>query len=735
MTFRKHPLSLILSTFSVVTVPTLSYADPIEEQSSIEKQRVILPTITIEAMAEGDPIKTYVDYKNANVTRNGLDKKDIPQTVDTIDVSKYKIYGSNDLSVMLQGTPGVSTNYDTREDGIMLRGFDSDTGDIYRDGIRESGQVRRSTANIERIEILKGPASVLYGRSAGGGVVNMVSKFANFDSPSSVGLYTGSYNNIGGTLDINQVVNDNFAIRLTGELGDSNSFRQGIGTKTEMLSPSFTYRNDDQTLTWTTQYTYDKIDRTPDRGPNFAELPEETSIKMGFAQNGDYIYDRSEIIRSDLNYDLSNNWKFHWGVSFREAFQNFDHFYSGSSCATLNNKDKNKPPVCADNLIRQNYYWQQTANKTTSNTFDLKGEVYTGAIKHNIMFGADWVYEQREPLLANTYEDGSAKGQPIYGYIDAITGDRFNDRHGGNLKVNQHNYNEGTNYAVFVQDLISFNEQFKLMLGGRYDYYENSTTNKLKPDGDIDQRRTVNDNTFSPNAGIIWQPTEHQSFYASYSKSFSPFGGSMGVNAVTGSTNLNAFNAEPQYNDQYEIGVKSDWFDERLNTQLSVYDIRKKNIRYKPDPEEQPDVYAVAGEHQSKGIEFSFIGKVLDNLYIRGGYGYTDAKVKEDKETPALQGNRLKDVSKNTGNIFVRYLPVENFYTELGYTYVGSYYGNKENTQKAEGFERIDAAMGYKNDSWSASFAINNLTDEKYWRSTSMPGTPRNYLFRMNYYF
>lgn len=123
-------------------------------------QAAVMPTIKIEAMSELDPIKSYIDYDQASVTRNGLKKKDIPQTIDTIDVQKYKIYGANDLSVMLQGTPGVSTSYDMRGDGINLRGFNADTGDIYRDGVRESGQVRRSTANIERIEILKGPASV-----------------------------------------------------------------------------------------------------------------------------------------------------------------------------------------------------------------------------------------------------------------------------------------------------------------------------------------------------------------------------------------------------------------------------------------------------------------------------------------------------------------------------------------------------------------------------------------------
>ena len=181
MPYAKNTLALMMISSGFLFISSVTLADT--ENVNI-KASATLPTIVIEAMAEGDPIKTYVDYKQANVTRNGLDKKDIPQTVDTLDVSKYKLYGANDLSVMLQGTPGVSTSYDTRNDGISIRGFNADTNDIYRDGIRESGQYRRSTANVERIEILKGPASVLYGRSAGGGVINMVTKVANFDTKS-----------------------------------------------------------------------------------------------------------------------------------------------------------------------------------------------------------------------------------------------------------------------------------------------------------------------------------------------------------------------------------------------------------------------------------------------------------------------------------------------------------------------------------------------------------------------
>lgn len=699
------------------------------EMNEEVKVSATLPTIVIEAMAEGDPIKTYVDYKQANVTRNGLDKKDIPQTVDTIDVSKYKLYGANDLSVMLQGTPGVSTSYDMRGDGIMLRGFSADTGDIYRDGVRESGQVRRSTANVERIEILKGPASVLYGRSGGGGVINMVTKFANFESPSTVGAYAGSYENVGATVDINKVLNDNWAVRLVGEKSDTNSFRDGIGSNEEMISPSFTYRSDDERLLWTTEFTYDDLNRVPDRGPSYENLPDGTSIKMGFAQSGDYVEDVLKTARTDVKYEFSPGWKFHWGLSHREAEQNFDHFYLGSMC-TADKTPTAKDKGCYKGYINQIYYWQQTTNKTTANTWDISGEFTTGSLKHNVLVGTDWTYEQREPLLSNKNEDGSL----IYGFVNPLTGDRFSNRGNGHV-VTSHNYNEGTNYGLFLQDLISFNDQIKMMVGARYDYYEAKTTNKLESSSSYGQSKTVENETLSPNIGFVWQPFPAQSLYASYSKSFVPFGGNMGVNAVSATEDLNAFNDEPQYLDQYEVGIKSEWLDSKLNTQFSVFHIQKHNIRAHEDPDDTSSPYVIVGENESKGLEFSFIGQAFSKVYVRGGYGYTDTKITENKLKPELVDNDLRNVSKHTGNLFVRYLPTEKFYGEIGATYMGSYYTSDENTAKMPDWTRLDAALGYKDKNWGATVAVNNLADKEYWRSSSMPGTPRNYLFKLNYYF
>ena len=126
---------------------------------------------------------------------------------------------------------------------------------------------------------------------------------------------------------------------------------------------------------------------------------------------------------------------------------------------------------------------------------------------------------------------------------------------------------------------------------------------------------------------------------------------------------------------------------------------------------------------------------MLDNVFVRGGYGYTNAEVKKDKENPQNVGNKLSNTSKNTGNLFVRYLPTEKLYGEVGVTYVGSYYPNINNLTKMDGFNRVDAAIGYSADPWNLTLAVSNLTNKEYWRSDSMPGTPRSFLMRLNYQF
>lgn len=143
----------------------------------------------------------------------------------------------------------------------------------------------------------------------------------------------------------------------------------------------------------------------------------------------------------------------------------------------------------------------------------------------------------------------------------------------------------------------------------------------------------------------------------------------------------------------------------------------------------------MAGEHQSRGAEFSFLGRVHDQVYMRGGYSISKATVEKDQQNPDRIGDRLVGTADQTGNVFVRYIPVEQWYGEVGLTHVGDSWTDLPNTVKLKGFTRADAAIGYRANPWSATLALTNLTNKKYWRSASMPGTPRSALLRVNYEF
>lgn len=646
-------------------------------------------------------------------TKTYMAPKDIPQTIDTLEVNKYKSYGINDLATMLDGVPGVNTSYDMRGEGVMIRGFAADSGDIYRDGVRESGQVRRSTANVERIEILKGPASVLYGRSAGGGVINLVSKQARFDAKSSLTLRGGSWDNYGGTLDINKVINPNVAVRLTADREQAHSFRSGIRNKNEMVSPSITV--DTRTgWRWTGQYTWDNVWRVPDRGPVYGELPADVSIRQGFARPGDYVEDRLRVLRSDLAYDLDSNWSLRWVASKREASQDFDHVFGGTYCNAAGRTAAGAR--CAyPGLLLQNYAWQATRNKTTTHTLDLSGRVDVAGMRHELLLGLEHSDEVRQPQVYGTVPY-STPINPYNPAWPAATGNR--------PAPTQNNLHDAASRAMYLQDLVNLAPQWKLLVGARYDSYDFDTLNRING-----TRRDADGNSVSPRAGLVWQPAREHSVYLSYNKSFAPYGG-RGSIGVSG-----AQDDEPQHSRQWEAGVKSDWLDGKLSTQWAVYQLEHYNIRYQPDSTNFPDLWAMRGKERSRGMEFSAAGRLAAHWYVRGGVGLMSAKVVEDRSVPANEGKYLRDTAQRNGNLFVRYAPQGHWYTELGVTHTSARWLNAANTQRLPGYTRWDALIGWRAAPWNATLAISNLLDKEYWRSTSMPGTPRSVLLSVNYQF
>ena len=699
--------------FHLALLPTLIIASfPVaaaDTQDNGEHYTATLPTVSVVGQSDTSVLKGYINYDEAAVTRNGQLIKETPQTVDTLNIQKNKNYGTNDLSSILEGNAGIDAAYDMRGESIFLRGFQADASDIYRDGVRESGQVRRSTANIERVEILKGPSSVLYGRTNGGGVINMVSKYANFKQSRNIGAVYGSWANRSLNMDINEVLNKNVAIRLTGEVGRANSFRSGIDSKNVMVSPSITVKLDNG-LKWTGQYTYDNVERTPDRSPTKSVYDRfGLPYRMGFAHRNDFVKDKLQVWRSDLEYAFNDKWRAQWQLAHRTAAQDFDHFYAGSENG---------------NLIKRNYAWQQTDNKTLSSNFTLNGDYSIGRFENHLTVGMDYSREHRNPTLGYS-RTFSASINPY---------DRASWPASGRLQpVLTQNRHKADSYGIFVQNIFSATPDLKFVLGGRYDKYTFNSENKL-----TGSSRQYSGHSFSPNIGAVWNITPAHTLYASYNKGFAPYGGRDGYLSIDTSSSA-VFNADPEYTRQYETGVKSSWLDDRLSTTLSAYQIERFNIRYRPDAQNDPYTWAVGGKHRSRGVELSAIGQIIPKkLYLRGSLGVMQAKVVEDKDNPDRVGIHLNNTSNVTGNLFFRYTPTENLYGEIGVTGTGKRYGydskNKEVTT-LPGFARVDAMLGWNHKNVNVTFAAANLLNQKYWRSDAMPGNPRGYTARVNYRF
>ncbi len=698
---RRLPL-LLAAAF----MPASALAD--SQAADSENYVAVLPTIEVVGQADTNILKGYVNYDEAAVTRNGQLVKETPQSIDILNIQKNKNYGTNDLSSILEGNAGIDAAYDMRGESLFIRGFQADGNDIYRDGVRESGQVRRSTANIERVEILKGPSSILYGRTNGGGVINMVSKYANFKPSRNIGASYGSDAARSLNLDINEVINDNVAVRLSGEIGKANSFRSGIDSKNAMISPSVTVKLDNG-LKWTGQYTYDSVERTPDRSPS-RTVYEQMGISrnQGFAHPNDFVKDKLQVWRSNLEYAFNPDWHLQWQLAHRSASQDFDHFYGGTFNADTG-------------LLSRSYAWQQTDNKTLSSNLTLNGKFKIGRFDNHLTIGFDASREKRHPQLAfrgnyvsiNPYNRSS---WPASGRL---------------LPMATDNRHEADSYGLFAQNIFSVTPDIKLVAGGRFDRYKVSSTF-------IDNSHySYSGHTFSPNFGAVWNVKPTHTLYAGYNKGFSPLGGRTYLGLSSADEQANS-NTSPEFSKQYEAGIKSSWLDERLSTTLAVYQLERYNIRYRPDPENSPYEWAVSGKQRSRGIELGALGQIAPKWYLRGSIGVMEAKILEDTQNPERVGRHLNNSSNITGNLFVRYTPTEKLYGELGVTGTGKRYYTNERTGVVEnipGFARVDALAGWNHKNLNFTLAVNNLFNQKYWRSNDMPGNPRGVTARVNYSF
>ncbi|WP_421182896.1 TonB-dependent receptor [Aeromonas dhakensis] len=629
----------------------------------------------------------------ATATRTNTPAKLVPQAIDSVKASELTAFGQPTLSEALTGIPGVNASGDTRFDGVNIRGF-SASNDFYLDGFRDDMQYTRDLGNTERVEVLKGPAAVLYGRGSTGGIVNRVSKKPQKGLESSVSAQVGSFDSRRLAADLNGEAGEQVQVRLNLAQEDKDSFRNGVTSKRTLLAPSVNWEINDK-LNWLLQYERNEHDRTPDRGiPGVNGRPADVPKEYVYSDTSrDFIDDVAQSTRSRLSWDINDQWQLRQQLGYTSLDSQFDNTYVTS--------------VKGDKVTRARWQQDLKANSLISNT-EVEGQLQTGPVEHRLLVGFEQNWQERTPKLyqnataipaGNLYDPGSL---PTYD---------------GAMKLSSDANHKVRGYGLYVQDQLSLGD-WHLLAGLRRDDF--TVTSRRN---DLNKEETVSVTSLSPRLGLVWNPIEEHAFYVSYSKTFTPVGGEL-IGITPGDKNNNL---DPQHTRLYEGGVKSDWLDGRLATTLSLYRLEMYNKRSK-DPLD-PTKVILTGLQRTEGIELSARAQLTDELYLRGGIAIQDAEqVKADAD---LQGKRPMNVSRQNGELFAGYQSgKQGWFGETGVTAVGDRFADNANTTTLPGYARFDARAGYRWQQWEAQLSVENLTDHDYFVSATsasqiMPGTPR----------
>ncbi|MBE8590295.1 TonB-dependent siderophore receptor [Pseudomonas sp. MAFF 301449] len=662
-----------------------------------------LPETSISAEADEDDPRVK---ETSTATRTATPVRYVPQAIDSVKTENLRSYGTNDLGQALSGIPNVSSGADTRFDSLRIRGFDA-SNDFYLDGIRDDSQYVRDLHNIERIEVLKGPAAVLYGRGGQGGIVNRVSKLPTAGHKSSIEAQGGSNDMRSLYADLSTDPTDNISLRLNMGNQDNNSFRDDVSGSRQLFAPSMSWQLTPE-LNWLVQYEYSRYNRTPDRGvPGVNGRPADVSRSTTYGDGRDYIDDKTQSLRSKLAYELNDNWQLRQTLGVFKLDSDFDNTYQ-TAYNRLNNS-----------VTRQR--WQQDLNTLNIfNNVELEGSFSTYGLEHRLLTGLELGSQRRDPKL---YSAGLT--------VPALDLNQPNRHlsHTGRMNVSSNNHTEVESRAIYVQDQLRLNDQWQVLAGVRYDMFEVSTKNKLTNiQQEVDSRKA------SPRFGLVWTPLEHHSFYASWSKTFSPAGG--GLIGITPNAAGSVNDLSPELTKQKEIGVKSDWLDDRLSTTLAVYELELYNRRTS-DPLDRT-ITLLSGLQRSRGVELTATGKIVGNWSVRGGIGVQDAKVEKDNN--GFEGKRVSDVAKRNASLFITWKPEMGWYAETGLTLVGDRYADNLNTVVLPGYGTWDGLVGFRHKEWDVRAALNNIADKTYYESATsvaqiQPGEPRNLVVTGTYSF
>ncbi|UHS64420.1 TonB-dependent siderophore receptor (plasmid) [Agrobacterium vaccinii] len=683
--------NLIITTSMVLTVSHFEVARAQEQQSTT------LETIVVQGAGKGDPrgpVDGYVAKTSATASKTGTPILETQQSISVVTRDQIEAQAAQTLGEALNysaGVVGQPFGSDPRFDSPIVRGFDGRQLQYLNSLklMRTAGAPTVEIYGLERVDVLRGPASVMYGQGNPGGIINQVSKRPQFENFGEVGTQIGSYDNYGGFFDLGGVIpdHDEFAYRLTGLAKTSGAQTDYLDNDRYFIAPALTWKPDDDTsLTILTSIQHDNPSTPSGLPPQYVLGNSNFKLPRDFFV-GDKNFDDSSRTLTNFGYEFEHRFNEVWAFRQNFRYTDFDWEYQalGMGSAGLGADGR---------TLARTATFQDENLKTFNIDNNLTAEFSTAAVDHKVLFGFDYRYFDNDVRTRFFRATPLDVLDPIYGGPIGLLAPTLNTTVKSDL----------SQIGVYVQDELAY-DSWRATLGLRQDWASTrgSTTNGLTG---VSRSLDQDDQKLTGRAGLSYLFDGGIAPYVSYATSFDPIASSAGADF------------KPSEGQQWEAGIK--YQPENWNGLLSaaVFDLNQTNVLRTVN-----GVTEQIGEVQVRGVELEGVVSLIEGLDLRAAYTYTDARI----GAGADDGNRVENVPRNATSLWINYRFQEDTILNGvgiggGVRYVGQRFGNSANTFDLDGVTLFDVALTYQRDNFKGSLNFQNIGDEKYVASCSTFG-------------
>ncbi|MBC8034871.1 MAG: TonB-dependent receptor [Chitinophagaceae bacterium] len=666
-----------------------------------------------EVVVEG---RRSMNTRPATIGKAPIALIDLPQSVTIIGRTALEDQQVQRLSDVVKNINGVymaSQRAGTQET-FNARGYGFSSTNMFKNGARVNSGAMPEMSSLERVEVLKGSAAILYGNVSPGAVLNMITKQPRFEFGGEVNLRAGSYGLFKPSIDIYGPISSKIAYRVNGTFETAASYRDQVHSKRYYVNPSLLFKLGNRTELLI-QGDYLKHDFTPDFG--IGSIADTAILKVArntfYGAPWQYANTQQATSSANLKHRLNDNWSVNTVLSYSKYQRDY---YSLERIQA--NRDSILRRALGRNSNNEDYYSAQV---------DLTGKFKTGSIEHTLLAGVD---ADRYSTRTYGYALPSilSRTAAIYDSVNVYDLNRFPRRTDVPVDTLRTRTTAPINrVGAYIQDLVSISEKVKILAGIRFSYLETRAQEQFnfKAQSSRATSGAKHDHAFSPRVGVVYKPVPTTAIFASYSNSFTPNTG----------VDIDSIALPPSIIDQYEAGVKNDFFKGMLSVNLTVYRIRNSNFSqtapFAKDgvtPNNNSVYKALVGETLSEGIELDIIGHPLAGLDVIAGYSYNSMTIENTPDGVtgvSTEGERLVGNPNHTANASVFYTIKDSKLKGLklgaGVYYLGQRYAGWNNTFKqaqqynrlisVDGFTTLDFSAGYTFRQFSVLAKLSNVTN------------------------